>query len=969
MAYEKESGFFTSVEKVNEESTGKNTREIKGVHGDKKDLSNWELIEEEIYLEALSSSMGQRRLVDSWDSLISGGNWGKSEVGSLIVRRMLQGVIKVLKGDFEKKKGGRNDAMKGVARIIEGREELIGHIAVKHVISAAMSGEIAFNVLAKKVGDEIYTEYRLRKIREHDVKLMENVKSFMDKHHEMPRKKKILRDFIKNKGIADALVTLGGDELKNRQIHYMGAWAIRCALVGMKDEKNGYFVETKLKQIGRKTPNIFVFSSWGMKLIGDLEERIMEVANIVFPMVCTPNLLREDNVNNYGYLSNFAERARFMKTYNKEHLRSLQGAQFPLVIKGVNAVMKTGWRVNEGMLPLVKMLGDSNQKIACIPRCTLELEELKKPAYADKIQNEVEFKKWKALKTAAADRDVKLRSERATFNLKIYIAELMAQYSSFHYVLELDTRGRGYPLSVLNYQGDDLCRSLLQFSEGKPLGDKGFFWLSIHLANLIGDDPRTGMNVDKLGLQDRYQWVIDNAGYLVEVRNHCEFLELWDEEEGYIAMTDKPLQFTAVLMEWVEAYKLTEEERKSFLSHTPIALDASCSGLQVYSALLRDRATASLVNLVPNDKPNDIYSRVAYRVNKDIKDYIEEHGLYSIEDVERVQRSTLRATCERKGLKYHEKLNWILRRKENPKDVEYKDEVDKELYNDWRTPMSYFGLNSKEIKRSHVKNPVMTIFYSSKEFGYAEWIREKIFLKEYRELSEYVRTVEGKHLNEMDISERLRCGIDFIFEGVGSNAANLLASLITKAVKEEVKKPYLLMQWFIDMGEALVNSGKKASWITPLGLPVLQDYSMYKQDKIDNILVGDRVQLSFKEFEERPDKKKQKNAISPNIIHSLDSSFLWYTVCNAIDQGINSFSVIHDSFATHAGDTEDFAKIIRESFVSFFSHDHLTSLRNTFLSRLNKKERKRLEDEGKLDLPELGDFDLNEIVNAIHAFS
>lgn len=36
--------------------------------------------------------------------------------------------------------------------------------------------------------------------------------------------------------------------------------------------------------------------------------------------------------------------------------------------------------------------------------------------------------------------------------------------------------------------GDDLCRGLLLFADGRPLGERGLRWLKIHLANLAGYD-------------------------------------------------------------------------------------------------------------------------------------------------------------------------------------------------------------------------------------------------------------------------------------------------------------------------------------------------------------------------------------------------------------------------------------------------------------------------------------------------
>jgi DNA-directed RNA polymerase len=34
--------------------------------------------------------------------------------------------------------------------------------------------------------------------------------------------------------------------------------------------------------------------------------------------------------------------------------------------------------------------------------------------------------------------------------------------------------------------GADINRGLLEFAEGKPLGNDGLYWLKVHLANKIG---------------------------------------------------------------------------------------------------------------------------------------------------------------------------------------------------------------------------------------------------------------------------------------------------------------------------------------------------------------------------------------------------------------------------------------------------------------------------------------------------
>ena len=42
-----------------------------------------------------------------------------------------------------------------------------------------------------------------------------------------------------------------------------------------------------------------------------------------------------------------------------------------------------------------------------------------------------------------------------------------------------------------------------------------------------------------------------------------------------------------------------------------VAVDATCSGLQILAGLAKDKSTARLVNVVPSDEPQDAYAVVA----------------------------------------------------------------------------------------------------------------------------------------------------------------------------------------------------------------------------------------------------------------------------------------------------------------------------------------------------------------------
>src|SRR3989344_9569679 len=77
---------------------------------------------------------------------------------------------------------------------------------------------------------------------------------------------------------------------------------------------------------------------------------------------------------------------------------------------------------------------------------------------------------------------------------------------------------------------------------------------------------------------------------------------------------DSPFCFLAFCFEWAGV----EKHGDLRVSALPIAFDGSCSGIQHFSAMLRDERGGRAVNLVPSEQVQDIYRLVADEVNKRI---------------------------------------------------------------------------------------------------------------------------------------------------------------------------------------------------------------------------------------------------------------------------------------------------------------------------------------------------------------
>lgn len=160
-----------------------------------------------------------------------------------------------------------------------------------------------------------------------------------------------------------------------------------------------------------------------------------------------------------------------------------------------------------------------------------------------------------------------------------------------------DKRGRWYYRGVPNPQGSDLAKSVLHFDTKKALGADGVFWLKVHIANSHG--------FDKERFADRARWTEQNWGNIERALDDPEnHVDVWG--------TDAPWCMYSAAWELREAYR--SGDPKTYRTGIPVHMDATCSGLQHFSAMLRDPIGGQYVNLIDHAQcgpKQDIYARVA----------------------------------------------------------------------------------------------------------------------------------------------------------------------------------------------------------------------------------------------------------------------------------------------------------------------------------------------------------------------
>lgn len=121
------------------------------------------------------------------------------------------------------------------------------------------------------------------------------------------------------------------------------------------------------------------------------------------------------------------------------------------------------------------------------------------------------------------------------------------------------------------------------------------------------------------------------------------------------------------------------------------------------------------------------------------------------------------------------------------------------------------------------------------------------------------------------------------------------------------------------------NRSKHVEWTTPLGLPVIQPYT--RDTKLQS-----NATIKTLYNEKGVNRVKEKNAFSPNFIHSLDSCHMMMTSLNCEKIG-TTFVSVHDCFWTHPSTVPVMNRICREQFILLHSQPILEDLAESFYQK------------------------------------
>ena len=445
----------------------------------------------------------------------------------------------------------------------------LAYLTLRSGLTASCSGT-AYQGACEQLGANIVNEMHARQLREEHPALYGQL---VDKEWKDMPKWRVFRE----------LKLLKADLKMPKLIDPESSVKLGKMLYDLAEDVGGLW---DLKRIsGNRSPYKLVPTQKLTDYLQAGHEQALALTPVYLPMVIPP--LSWSTNTDGGYLNH---------TYNL--IRKHCGVAPKAVLESLNKIQSVPWRINKPILELITLLYKGGSALGGMP----SFEELTPSPWGDwedtergKKEYPEEFRIWSRGRAMIHQANNTARSKAVALSMQLRVAEKFKDYERIYFPHFLDFRGRVYPKPLfLNPQGDSKAKAILEYAEGKPLDTlEAREWFYIHGANVYG--------VDKVSFGDRLTWVGKHQAQIMDsAKNPLDGMRFWTE-------ADSPFQFLA----WCFEYAEFVQDPDNFLSRIPVAMDGTCSGLQHYSALLKDSKGAGAVNLLYSDKPNDIYAEVA----------------------------------------------------------------------------------------------------------------------------------------------------------------------------------------------------------------------------------------------------------------------------------------------------------------------------------------------------------------------
>lgn len=865
----------------------------------------------QLQLEEEMFNGGIRRFEADQQRQIASGNesdtaWNRRLLSELIAP-MAEG-IQVYKEEYEGKKGRAPRAL-AFLQCVE--NEVAAYITMK-VVMDMLNTDVTLQAISMSIAERIEDQVRFSKLEGHAAKYFEKVKKSLKASRTKSYRHAHNVAVVAEKSVAakDADFDRWEAWPKDTQLQ-IGTTLLEILEASVFYNGEPVFVRA-MRSFGGKTIYYLQTSETVGQWIAAFKEHVAQLAPAYAPCVVPPRPWKTP-FNGGFHTEKVASRVRLVKG-DREHVRKLTVKQMPKVYKAINALQNTKWQVNKEVLavaedvirldlgygvPSFKPLIDKENKPANpVP---VEFQHLRGRELKEMLSEEQwqAFINWKGECARLYTAETKRGSKSAAVVRMIGQARKYSAFESIYFVYAMDSRSRVYAQSsTLSPQSNDLGKSLLRFTEGRKIdSSEALKWFLVLGANLWGWDKKT--------FDVRQSNVLDG-----DFQDMCRDIAADPLTFTQWAKADEPYQFLAWCFEYSRYLDaLDEGTQAEFETHLPVHQDGSCSGIQHYSAMLRDEVGAKAVNLKPSDAPQDIYGAVAQVVISKNALYMDaEEGTTFTSGSLTLSGSDLRAMAS--------------------------------------------AWDSVGITRGLTKKPVMTLPYGSTRLTCRDSVIDYIVDLEEKEAQ--MAVAEGRAANRVH-------PFDDNGDLTPAKAYNYMTALIWPSISEVVKAPVVAMQTIRKLARFAAKRNEGLEYTLPTGFILKQKIMATEMLRVRTCLMGD-IKMSLQVETDVVDETAMMGAAAPNFVHGHDASHLILTVCHLVDEGVTSIAVIHDSFGTHADNTAKLRHALKSEMVGMYSEG------NALQKLLDEHEERWLVETG-IEVPEQGNFDLNEIMDSDYCFA
>ena len=534
-------------------------------------------IVEQVALEREAIAQGLKKLRENTRKLEEKDYASASIYGVTSIDTLLPLVVKRIEETNKRIHHHANGpAFKEIYQYLKGIEPLAAAgITCKIVIDKVFGHKEDSNLLSRlceSIGKGIETECQMRHYEHHAPGLLTTLKkNYWHKSCGTQQKVTIIKTLMNRYDVPP------WNSWSNAVRVKLGGWLLDCVM----DTSQWFSKETRWD--GKKK-NYIVPTPEFMAIKDQVMHDAELFSPMAWPMLVEPNDWSESQAG--GYILNEVMKGHHM--VRRGMGGSIQGKK---PYEFLNKIQKVAYTLNPFTVGVAEKLQKDETCVGKFqPICNHDLPN--KPV--DIAENTEARKKYRRKAAEVLNEQAQEFRKSCRTRMTMELVERFKNKEKFYIPWSYDYRGRIYPIpSLLTPQCTDFGKSLIRFHDEMFMDELAERWLRFQVATTFG--------LDKDTLDDRLHWTYENEELIENIAT--DPIGYRHEWEG----AEEPWQFLAACDEFYHC--VIKRDRLS--TGLPVAIDATCSGLQILAGLAKDESTAHLVNVLPSCEPKDAYKVIA----------------------------------------------------------------------------------------------------------------------------------------------------------------------------------------------------------------------------------------------------------------------------------------------------------------------------------------------------------------------